>query len=71
MRRTAYMKSLAEAEKLPTAIESFQSYFQTPLVNPRDYAINAIKKAARLDTEALFDSELIEILQWRPRQTTV
>lgn len=64
MRRTAYLKALEEASKLPESIPELARYFDDSQYNPQQLAITYIKTMARLDTKYLFSSELIEILNW-------
>jgi hypothetical protein len=65
MRRTAYLKALDEANNLPDKIPELLRYFSREY-SPRMCAITYIKELARKDTELLFDSECLEVLQWEP-----
>lgn len=60
MRRTAYLKALEEAQRLPECVPELSSYFNDNY-NPRREAISHIVKAARLDVGALFDGEFVDI----------
>jgi len=61
VRRSAYLRAIGEAQKLPTEIPELKAYFKDGY-NPRIMALIHIKEAARMDTGALFDGELIEVL---------
>lgn len=63
MRRSAYLRALEEAEKLPKSLSNYPGLSN---YNPREMAISAIKQQARLDINALFNSELVSILNWEP-----
>ncbi len=62
MRLSAYKKAIQEASQLPIKIPEFKRYFGFDY-NPRRQAICEIVKRARLDTDALYDSELVEVLK--------
>lgn len=62
MRRTAYMKAIQEAKKLPTEIPELRRYFKD-CYNPQQAALAHIMKTAREDTDALFDHEFVEVYQ--------
>lgn len=63
MRRTAYLKALEEASKLPESIGELARYFKC-FHNPRLETIDRIKMLARVD-EKLFHGELVEVLTWK------
>ncbi len=65
MRKSAYLKALEEASKLPESIQELARYFGD-CYSPRLQAISYIKKLARLDVEGLFDGEAEQILSWGP-----
>jgi undecaprenyl pyrophosphate synthase len=61
MRRTAYLKAVEEARKLPNEVSELKRYFCIPH-SPRQEALTLIKKLAREDTERLFDCEMIDVI---------
>ena len=61
MRKSAYIRAIDEAMGLPQQIGS---YFNPPLYAPRKEALYAIRKKARLDVNALFVGELIDVLNY-------
>lgn len=64
MRRTAYLKALEQASKLPDHIPELLRYFGREY-SPKQNAIQHIMNLARLDKDLLFDSECLEVLQWK------
>lgn len=70
MRRTAYIKALEEASKLPDEIPELRKINGGQITySPRLLAIEAIKQDARKN-ELLCSIDLVEILNWpRPSDT--
>lgn len=63
MRRSAYIKALEEASKLPEETVALKGYIDDSH-NPRGNAIHAIMWHARKDP-GLFHNEVAEILNWK------
>ncbi len=61
MRKSAYLRAVAEAKALPTGIPELRTYFCDGY-DPRALALAHIARAARQD-EGLFDGETVEILR--------
>lgn len=61
MRKSAYLKAVAEARTLPTEIPELKKYFRDGY-NPRAMALAYIIKKAREDTDGLFDGETVEVI---------
>lgn len=61
MRLTAYKKLIDKALKLPRNINDTYLEFN---YNPRESAVFAVMKQARLDVDALFDGEFVELHEY-------
>ena len=60
MRKRAYIKAIKQAKKLPVEIPGLKDYFNDSF-NPQSMAVNYILKKARLDVDALFNCEFVDI----------
>lgn len=65
MRRTAYVKTMMEAARLPREIPELKAYFGDGY-DPREEALRHVVSKARKD-DSLFDGEFIDV--WLVRET--